>query len=48
MRLLKIILYPFLKTIRLLLEADHYESKWYYGYRLLSVLTRAFYLSRRF
>lgn len=37
MRLPKIILYRFLKNIRNLLGANHYECIWSYGYRVLGV-----------
>lgn len=46
MRLLKIILYRFLKNIRPTLGANQYEFIWSYGYRLLGVLALAFYILR--
>ena len=46
MRLLKIILYRFLKNISPPLRANHYEFICSYGYRLLGVLALAFYILR--
>jgi hypothetical protein len=46
MRLLKIILYRFLKNIRPPLGVNYYEFIWSYGYHLLGVLPLPFYILR--